>query len=281
MGVNRVILFEIRCISLGINPSLSLFRVFTNFCNKVTGFLFENKTGRGTRKCFKEVTTSLKGWKKKFFLLDRRAIPDAMPWRHGDTDLHDDLPANYNEDDVSRLSEVLVPFRPPPRHLLYMCGLNTASRNPELLYNIKDQDKNVISMDTFLKLPSWTGTVVSRGDPIPEDQRPKSRVTPPLPAGIKIPDLTAFQKNLEKPNSKIAAARERKEKQSLAKTKAGAAQADEEPRKKRKTQKHNEVAQSGSDETLLVTPLRQTGPALRKKHNPDTDVVQGTSQVEK
>ncbi|GKG37397.1 hypothetical protein Tco_0447570, partial [Tanacetum coccineum] len=49
--------------------------------------------------------------------------------------------------------------------------------------------------------------------------------------------------------------------------------ADEEPRKKRKTQKHNEVVQSGSDETLSVTPLRQTGPALRKKPNPDTDFV--------
>ncbi|GJV11145.1 hypothetical protein Tco_1352686 [Tanacetum coccineum] len=48
-----------------------------------------------------------RGWKKMLFLLDRRAIPDAMPWRHDDTDLHDDLPAKYNEDDVSRLSEDL------------------------------------------------------------------------------------------------------------------------------------------------------------------------------
>ncbi|GJS55094.1 hypothetical protein Tco_0628456 [Tanacetum coccineum] len=229
------------------------------------------------------VLPNLKGWKKKFFLLDRRAIPDAMPWRHGDTDLYDDLSANYNEDDVSRLSKVLLPLRPPPRYLLYMCGLTMACQNSELLYNIKDQDKNVINMYTFLKLPFWTGTVVSRGDPIPEDQRPKPRVTPPLPAGIKIPDLTPFQKNLEKPNSKIDAARERKEKQSLAKTEAkrGAARAAEEPRKKRKTQKHNEVAQSGSDETLSVNSLRQTRPAFRKKSNPDTDVVPGTSQAEK
>nr|GFA24375.1 hypothetical protein [Tanacetum cinerariifolium] len=78
-------------------------------------FSFENKIGRGTRKCFKEVTTSLKGWKIKIFLIDRRAIPDAMPWRH------------------------------------------------------------VISMDTFLKLPTWTETIVSKGDPIPEDQRLKPR----------------------------------------------------------------------------------------------------------
>ncbi|GKF62505.1 hypothetical protein Tco_0182559, partial [Tanacetum coccineum] len=31
------------------------------------------------------------------------------------------------------------------------------------------------SMDTFLKLPTWTGTVVSKGNPIPEEQRPKPR----------------------------------------------------------------------------------------------------------
>ncbi|GKE41817.1 hypothetical protein Tco_1469101, partial [Tanacetum coccineum] len=105
------------------------------------------------------------GWKKKFFLLDRRAIPDAMPWRHSDTDLHDDFPAHFNEDDVA-----------------------------------------LISMDTFLKLPTWTRTVVSKGDPLLEDQRPKPRVTPPLLVGAPIPALTPFQKNLEKPNPKIVAA---------------------------------------------------------------------------
>ncbi|GJZ95846.1 hypothetical protein Tco_0668180 [Tanacetum coccineum] len=74
--------------------------------------------------------------------LPSKAISDAMPWRHGDTDLHDDFPTNYNDDDVSRLSDFLVPLRPPPRHLLYMCGLTTACRNLELSYNIKDRDKN-------------------------------------------------------------------------------------------------------------------------------------------
>ncbi|GJY91532.1 hypothetical protein Tco_0506728 [Tanacetum coccineum] len=238
MRVNRVILFEIRCISLRINPSVSLFRVFYKLCKQGHWFSFENKTGRGTRKYFKEVTTSLKGWKKKFFLLDRRTIQDVMPWRHGDTDLHDDLPTNYNEDDVSRLSKVLVPLRPPPRHLLYMCGLTMACRDPKLLYNIKDQDKNVISMDTFLKFPSCTGTVVSRGDPIPEDQRPKLRVTPPLPAA-----------------------------------KRGAARADEEPRKKRKTHKHNEVEKEVVDlsgNTRVPTPPVTTAQPSPRNEHPDT-----------
>ncbi|GJU87173.1 hypothetical protein Tco_1294719 [Tanacetum coccineum] len=100
MGVNRVIFFEIRCVSLNINPTVSLFRVFYKLCKQGHWFSFENKTGRRTQKCFKEITSSLKGW-KKFFLLDRRAIPDAMPWRHSDTDLHDDFPTHFNENDAA------------------------------------------------------------------------------------------------------------------------------------------------------------------------------------
>nr|GEU36172.1 hypothetical protein [Tanacetum cinerariifolium] len=220
MGVNRVILFEIRCLSLDVRPIVSLFWVFYKLCKQDHWFSFENKIGRGTRKYFKEVTTSLKGWKRKILLIDRRAIPDAMPWRHGDTDLNDDFSSNFNQDDVELVSEFLVPLQPPPLHLLYVCGLTTAYRHPGLSYSIKDQDKNVISMDTFLKLPTWASTIVSKGDPIPEDQRLKSQVTPSLPKGSKILNLTAFQRSVEMPNTKIAAAREKKERQSLTRAKA-------------------------------------------------------------
>ncbi|GJR98186.1 hypothetical protein Tco_0270360 [Tanacetum coccineum] len=181
-----------------------------------------------------------------------------MPWRHSDTDLHDDFPTHYNASDAARLSEVLVPLRPPPRHLMYVCGLTTACRHLELRYDIKYQHNNAIDMDTFLKLPSWTGTVVSRGDPIPDDQRPKPKVTLPLEAGAKIPDLTAFQKNLEKPNSKIAAARERKDKQHLAKAEA-----------------------KGSDGTLSVTPLHQAEPEVVREPTPPVDATVAGSHVEK
>nr|GEV71449.1 hypothetical protein [Tanacetum cinerariifolium] len=134
-------------------------------------------------------------------------------------DLHDDFPSNFNQDDVERLSEFLVSLLPPPRHLLYVCGLTMACRHPGLLYSIKDQDKNVIGMDTFLKLPTWTGTIVSKGDPSPKDLCLKPRVTPSLSKGSKILNLTAFQRSVEMPNTKIAAAREKK-KNSLARTKA-------------------------------------------------------------
>ncbi|GKE18192.1 hypothetical protein Tco_1425769, partial [Tanacetum coccineum] len=169
--------------------------------------------------------------------------------------------------DDARLSDFLVPLRPPPRHLLYVCGLTTACRHPELQYNINDQDKNVIRMDTFLKLPTWTGTVVSKGGPIPEDQCLKPRVTLLLSVGTTIPELTPFQKNLEKPNPKIAAAWEKKDQQNLAKAEAKrvGAEAGGGLKKKRRVQRHNEPTQSGSEGTLSATLLYQAALEVAKK----------------
>nr|GEV53483.1 retinoblastoma-related protein [Tanacetum cinerariifolium] len=120
--------------------------------NREHWFSFKNKTGGRVNKCFKEVTSNLKGWKKRFFLIDRRAVPDTMPRRHTDTDLHDDFSTHYNENNATRLAELIIPLRPPPHHLLYVCRLTTTCRHPDRAYNIKDHDGNVIDMDTFLKL---------------------------------------------------------------------------------------------------------------------------------
>ncbi|GJX41830.1 hypothetical protein Tco_0256820 [Tanacetum coccineum] len=184
--------------------------------NKDHWFSFENKTGGRSKKCFKEVTSSLKGWKKKFFLIDRCAIP----WRHTYTDLHDDFPTHYNEDDASCFAEFVIPLRPPPRHLLYVCGLTMACRHPELAYKIKDQDGNVLTMDTFLKLPVWIGTVMSKDDPIPDDQQKLAK---------------AQAKHAEEGGSAA-------------------------PHKKRKVCKNQEPDRSGSEGTLFPTPLHCVGP---------------------
>nr|GEV88571.1 hypothetical protein [Tanacetum cinerariifolium] len=210
------------CIPLDLHPRLPPPGMTMNrLPSRYIGLYVEKPEQGGLRVPFSSFFLAVvRHFGKQLFLIDRRAIPDAMPWRHGDTDLHDDFPATYNENDAARLSEFLVPLRPPPRHLLYVCGLTTACRHPELHYNIKDRDNNVISMDTFLKIPTWTGIVVSKGNPIMEEQRPKPRVTPPLAVGVAVSELTPFQKNLEKPNPKIAAAREKKDRQNLANAEA-------------------------------------------------------------
>ncbi|GKB96587.1 reverse transcriptase domain-containing protein [Tanacetum coccineum] len=149
-----------------------------------------------SKKCFKEVTLSLKGWKKKFFLIDRRVVPDAMPWRHTNTNVWDYFPNHYNEGDAVHLAKIIMPLCHPLRHLLYVCGLTIACRHLKLSYTIKDPEGKVLSMDDFLQLLVWSGTVMSKGDLIPDNQRPKPYVTPPLTVGLGEPKPTRMSLKL-------------------------------------------------------------------------------------
>nr|GEV57188.1 hypothetical protein [Tanacetum cinerariifolium] len=124
-------------------------------------FSFEIKTGGCSKKCFKEVTSSLKGWKKKFFLIDRRAILDAMPLRYIHTDVHDDFPVNYNENDNG-----------------------------------------------------------SKGELIPDDKHHLVCTITPLAIGGYFRRRAPIQRSVEKPNAIIAAAREKKKRQGIAKIRA-------------------------------------------------------------
>ena len=123
IGVNRVTLFEVRCYSLGVTPSVLLFRVFYRLCKQGNWFSFESRTGRRAMKCFEEVLTGLKFWKDFFFLIDRRAIPDAMPWRHKDSRITDKFPENYSVRDARRIAGKPILLRTPPNCLLYEYGL--------------------------------------------------------------------------------------------------------------------------------------------------------------
>nr|GEV66284.1 hypothetical protein [Tanacetum cinerariifolium] len=164
MGVNRVILFEIRCRSLDIPPTVSLFRVFYKLCKQGHWFSFKNKTEGRSRKCFKEVTSSLKGWKKKFFLIDRRAIPDAMAWRHSDTNVRDDFPNDYNEEHAERLATPVVLLRPPPRHVLYLCGTDIPEKCPAQKAVEKPNAKIVATQEKKDKLNAAKATTKRAGE---------------------------------------------------------------------------------------------------------------------
>ncbi|GKC71974.1 hypothetical protein Tco_1117857 [Tanacetum coccineum] len=150
-----------------------------------------------------------------------RAIPDAMPWRPIDTDVRDDFPMNYNEGDAERLAETVLSYSIKDStarvinvvssyHLsvLYFMFLLTL-----VLFSFLA----MLSMDDFLQLPIWTETTVSKGDPLPNDERPVNRTISPLAVGQPIHDKTTAQKNVKNPNTKIAEAREKKEKLAQAK----------------------------------------------------------------
>ncbi|GKB64247.1 hypothetical protein Tco_0920433 [Tanacetum coccineum] len=66
---------------------MPLFRVFYKFCKQGNWFSFYNRVRKNCKPCFKDAPTSLKKWKDKFFLVDRRAAPIAMPWRYHDSSI--------------------------------------------------------------------------------------------------------------------------------------------------------------------------------------------------
>ncbi|GKC95390.1 hypothetical protein Tco_1160832, partial [Tanacetum coccineum] len=84
-------------------------------------FSFQSRTGKNYKPCFKDAPTSLKKWKNKFFFLDRRAAPIAMPYRYHDLSVADPFPRSeeFNESEAGRLREVVITLHKPPASLLY------------------------------------------------------------------------------------------------------------------------------------------------------------------
>nr|GEU37694.1 hypothetical protein [Tanacetum cinerariifolium] len=88
--------------SIDIVPSVNQFRIFYKIIKQEHWFSFEKRVGKGAGgQVFHETFSGMKGWKKRFFFLDRRAIPDAMAWRDHDSDVNDPAPEDgFNPLDV-------------------------------------------------------------------------------------------------------------------------------------------------------------------------------------
>ncbi|GKA49874.1 hypothetical protein Tco_0742947 [Tanacetum coccineum] len=168
-GVQRSIYFEMYCRSLDVVPTVPLFRVFYKLCKQGNWFSFQNRFGKNCKPCLKDVPTSLKKWKDNFFLVDRRAAPIAMSWRHHDSSVSDPIPKpdEYNASDVAKLREVVIPLRKPPPSILYVAGLSNEWKHAGRAFSIKDSNGEVITMAEFLRLPDFHGCKVSAGELLP------------------------------------------------------------------------------------------------------------------
>ena len=126
LGMHRATLFEVYCRSMHIPPTTPLFRVFYKLSKQGDWFSFEKRIHRNRKVCFGEFPSCLKGWKYNFFLIDRRAIPFAMPWRHSDSDVSDPFPkaSEYDVTHAERLSETIIEPCQIPQAFLYALGLS-------------------------------------------------------------------------------------------------------------------------------------------------------------
>nr|GEV14141.1 hypothetical protein [Tanacetum cinerariifolium] len=103
-----------------------------------------------------------------FFLIDRRSIPDAMPWRHQDSNVADSAPTGLD----------LRPYGS-------MWGYNPV---------FKDGEGTVpTSMSQFLKFPMAGGVRVGKGTALTANKAIPQHTTPPLPSGTQIPEKSYHQ----------------------------------------------------------------------------------------
>ncbi|PWA80837.1 F-box domain, FBD domain, Leucine-rich repeat domain, L domain-like protein [Artemisia annua] len=180
IGLSKVILFELYCRSMGFPPYLSLFRLFYVLQKQGHWFSFARRTGKlGQKRIFNETCSGMKHWKDRFFFIDRRAIPDPMPWRHSDSSMSEASPPfGYDEAHVDALTDFVVNIQ------AYSSGSFVCVRF--------DQALEVSEPPT--------------GDPI------EPHVTAPLAPGTAIPRRTDLQKVVEHADQRVLDARERKEK---------------------------------------------------------------------
>ncbi|GJU00280.1 hypothetical protein Tco_1110618 [Tanacetum coccineum] len=162
---------------------------------------------------------------------------------------------SYDILDESRFLDS-TPSLPPPDLTMNKLPSSLSAPGAFILY----KGSGLLTMDDFLKLPMWSRTV-SKGDSIPDIQHPPLRTTLPLEVGKLIPKKSPAQRSIEKPNRKIATAKEKKDRQNLAKAKAKRAGegVSVAPRKKR-VRRNQEPTGSGSEGAISATPLHQASP---------------------
>ncbi|GKA01744.1 hypothetical protein Tco_0674409 [Tanacetum coccineum] len=184
LGLTRLTLFELYCRSLNIVPSVTLFRVFYKLSKQGDWFSFEKRAGKDFRgKILNETFSCMKKWKGRFFFIDRRAIPDAMCWRHHDSDISDPAPKDgFDEADVITLTHQPIDIRGIPSGLLFSAGLAITWEFPKFRPLFKDPEGNVVTMSEYLRLPFLSGMTIEAGEALTEQDIIPQHTTTPLMA---------------------------------------------------------------------------------------------------
>ncbi|GJY81488.1 hypothetical protein Tco_0494239, partial [Tanacetum coccineum] len=207
LGLAKVITFEVLCRSLGIEPTVTLFRVFQTLSKQGDWFSFA-KRGGSAPVCMEVTKSGLKQWKEKNFLIDRRAIPFHMPWRHPDSCITDKVPTSFNQDHVDRLKAHIVKLRDIPEGVLVRSRLSRVWHNLMCDLVLRRSDNTVMSIHDFLCMPSLEKATVR------EEQhklgtsilgRVADRTTPPAPMGTTIPCASLEEIAVTRPDPNVVA----------------------------------------------------------------------------
>ncbi|GJT23131.1 hypothetical protein Tco_0893068 [Tanacetum coccineum] len=198
LGLDKVVSFEVVCRDLNIVTIFTLFRVFQCLCKQRDWFSFSKH--RNTKDvCMDDGPSSPKKWKNKFFLIDRRAIPDYLTWRHSCSCVSDDLPTNgYDRNDVERLCARLIYLREMREDVLVHSGLSSVWFNNEC---------DLMSIYDFMTLSSWGDAKVAEELhhlSLPLLERVPSHTTAPAAEGAMIPLPTLDEIIASLPDPRLA-----------------------------------------------------------------------------
>ncbi|GJV01047.1 hypothetical protein Tco_1334616 [Tanacetum coccineum] len=197
------------CRSLQIESTVTLFRVFQTLCKQGDWFSF-SKRRAPTPVCIYDNRSCMKHWKSGFFFIDRRAILDAMVWRHPDVAIDDprSVAGSFNMADVRRLSAHVIKLRYMPEGVLVLSGLSRVWKSRVCDSVLRGADGNVIGIHDFLYHPEWTGAEVQEEphlDVRSTLQRLPFYCTPLAAADAVIPDPSLEDLAAGTPSSKIVA----------------------------------------------------------------------------
>ncbi|GKB82274.1 hypothetical protein Tco_0949169 [Tanacetum coccineum] len=262
LGLNRLTMFELYCRSLSIIPTVSLFRVFYKISKQGHWFYFEKPVGKGARgRIFQETFSGMKGWKDKFFFLDRRAIPDAMDWRHHDFDVNDALPDDgFSILDARALAEKFIDLRLVLTSLVFKAGLASTWDFPGFHPIFKYTKGNVVTMSECLRFPFLFGASIVQGPAVSSKNPIDQNTTPPLPVCHPIPDKTDFQREVEVEDPKVLAIKERKARAATKK-------------------KENKKRDKNEGESLKPKTKRKKIPAVKKGQSTTSDHVSSLTPI--
>ncbi|GKB10896.1 hypothetical protein Tco_0844819, partial [Tanacetum coccineum] len=148
------------------------------------------KRGDPAPVCMEVAKSGLKLWKDNFFLIDCRAIPFHMPWRHPGSCITDKVPTSFNQNHIDQLKANIVKLHDILKGVLVRFGLSRVWRNLMCDPVLRRSDNTVMSIYDFLCMPSLDKLMV-REEPHGLDTsilgRVVDRTTLPAPAGTAFP----------------------------------------------------------------------------------------------
>ncbi|GJX93586.1 hypothetical protein Tco_0348172 [Tanacetum coccineum] len=263
-----------------VNPVLEVVILPKSDMHLYQSSLNETHAGKNCKPCLKDAPMSLKKWKDKFFLVDRRGTPIAMAWRHHDASVADPFPkpSEYNEQDAARLREIAIPLHKPYNSLLYVAGLSLVWKEAGHVPILMGPKREVLTMAEFLRLPDLYGCKIVVKALLPPGAALETHHSTPATRLEDIPPKTGNMETTKVACRKVLADKENKKRKTEAKAAAKADGNDDvhheevvskkraggvgTPRKKSKTHIGTPPVEAGSEQVSSPTPINHSFPVV-------------------